>query len=89
MSRAWAAGSTRAWRTTRAAVLRRDGYACQLRLDVCTHLATCVHHTLGKAHPIGDDPMYLIAACQACNNKIGDPARHRQHDPPNEAITRW
>lgn len=86
MSKAWSKGSTRAWRTTRALVLARDGYRCQLRLDVCTRVATCAHHTLGR--PVtGDDPRYVVAACAPCNLKIGDPQRCA--DPPNEGITRW
>ena len=68
-------GSTRAWRRIRAQVLARDGYVCQLRLPgVCTIHATCVHHTIGKAVS-GDDPRYLVASCQPCNGRIGDPQR--------------
>ena len=83
-SKAWAGGSTRAWRTIRAAVLNRDGHRCQLRLDVCTVTATCVHHTLGKA--LGDDPAHLVAACEPCNQAVGDP---RRHDPAPRPRTRW
>ena len=68
------------------AVLQRDGYTCQVRLDVCTHHATCVHHTEGRA-VTGDDPAYLVASCAPCNGKVGDPARH--HDPPNQPVTTW
>jgi len=84
MSRGWKGGSTRAWRTTRALVLQRDHHLCRLRLDGCTTLATCVHHTRGKA--AGDDPAHLMAACASCNLKIGDPAKH---NPPARSVTKW
>lgn len=45
-----------------------------------------MHHTHGKA-VTGDDPRYLVAACEACNLHIGDPTQH--DDPPNKAVTRW
>jgi hypothetical protein len=78
VSRSWARGSTRAWRRTRAQVLARDGYRCQLRIEgVCTGMATCVHHTLGKRY--GDDPAHLVAACQPCNARVNDPARTSDH----------
>lgn len=85
MSKSWAGGSTRAWRRTRALVLERDGYQCQLRLPGCTHLANHVHHTIGKQ--FGDDPALLMAACAHCNLTLGDPSKVT--DPPNRAITRW
>lgn len=43
-----------------------------------------MHHTKGKAH--GDDPAHLIAACEHCNLKIGDPAKH---DPAPRPLTNW
>lgn len=85
MSRGWVGGSTRRWRKTRAMVLVRDGYLCQIRLPGCTRDATQVHHVAGKKY--GDDPALLVAACQPCNNKVGDP--NKGSDPPNEAVTRW
>lgn len=85
MSGAWTSGSTRAWRRTRAAVLVRDGHRCQLRPPGCTLVATHVHHTRGRA-VTGDDPAYLVAACEHCNLAIGDPARH---DPEPRPMTRW
>lgn len=66
-------------------VLARDGQRCQLKLEGCTTKATCVHHTAGKA-VTGDDPAHLVAACQNCNLKIGDPARY---DPPARPRTAW
>lgn len=96
MSRSWAGGSTWRQRKIRAAVLRRDGHACQIRVpgtwvtprgvQRCLGRADCVHHTLGKAIT-GDDPRYMVAACTPCNLKIGDPTR--QPDPPPQPRTRW
>lgn len=86
MSRSWQGGSTRRWRRLRALVLVRDGYRCRLRLDVCTGLATCVHHTAGRS-VTGDDPTYLVASCAPCNLKLGDPTKHS--DPPNRPVTKW
>lgn len=85
MSRSWARGSTRAWRRTRARVLARDGYQCQLKLDGCTSKATHVHHTVGR-EVSGDNIAHLVAACEHCNLKIGDP---RRHDPAPRLRTRW
>jgi 5-methylcytosine-specific restriction endonuclease McrA len=86
MSRAWQSGSTRAWRKVRTLVLARDGRRCRLKLPGCTTIATTVHHTLGKAHPAGDDPAHLVAACQHCNGSVGDPS---SVDPPVQARTAW
>lgn len=84
MSRAWANGSTRAWRKTRALVLARDGYRCRLKLDGCTTLATHAHHIDGKA--AGDDPTRLIAACEPCNRRVGNPLKN---NPPTRPVTHW
>lgn len=86
MSRAWAGGSTRRWRRTRAMVLQRDSWECQLRLDGCTTVADQVHHTHGRALT-GDDPQHLVAACRACNLRVGDP--QRTPDPAPRPRTRW
>lgn len=89
MSKAWSKGSTRAWRRIRARVLARDGYRCRINLDGCTGLeaggATHVHHTVGRAVS-GDDPRYLVAACEWCNLKTGDPGRH---EPTPKYVSRW
>lgn len=75
MSYSWKGGSTSQWRKTRAVVLARDGYRCQIRLPgVCTDKATQVHHTQGRS-VTGDDPRYLVASCRECNLKIGDPTK--------------
>lgn len=85
MSKSWQAGSTAAWRRTRAAVLARDGYRCQIKLERCTTRATCVHHIRGR-EVSGDDPTQLVAACESCNQQVGDP---RRHDPAPSPRTRW
>ena len=86
MSYSWQGGSTRAWRKLRAAVLLRDGYRCQLKLDGCEGTATHAHHTKGRA-VTGDDPAHLVAACASCNLKVGDP--QRLADPPAVPVTNW
>lgn len=83
MSRAWAKGSTRAWRRTRARVLAAAGNRCQLKIEgVCTTIATEAHHVHGK----GRDESALLASCSACNKHVGDPTRH---DPTPTPRTRW
>lgn len=85
MSKAWAGGSSTAWRKTRALVLARDGYRCQVKLPgVCTSHATHVHHTRGKW--MGDDPAYLVASCADCNLKLGDVTRG---NPASETVKWW
>lgn len=103
MSRSWDSGSTRAWRRIRALVLTRDGQRCRAHRDgwcdrvptphVCTEIAALsgpdrghAHHTHGRS-VTGDDPRFIVAACESCNLHIGDPTE--QVDPPNEAVTRW
>jgi len=85
MSKSWAKGSTPQWRAVRLRVLQRDGYRCRLKLAGCTTIATQVHHTLGR-EVSGDDPAHLVAACQPCNLRVGDP---RRHDPAPKPRTRW
>lgn len=86
MSRAWAKGSTTAWRKVRAIVLARDHYVCKLKVaGVCTTKATHVHHTIAR-EIAGDDPKHLLASCEACNLHVGDP---RRHDPPPRVNAWW
>lgn len=85
MSQRWAGGSTRAWRRTRAYVLARDGYRCRLKLPGCTTIATHAHHTVAR-EIVGDDPRYLIAACEHCNLSAGDPT---SQDPAPTPRTQW
>lgn len=84
VSRAWGRGSTRAWRKLRADVFEAQGTRCRLAIpNVCTGLATEVHHTRGKAY--GDDPAYLVVACRPCNLHVGEP----KQDPKPTQRTRW
>lgn len=84
MSASWAGGSTRAWRKVRAFVLDRDQGLCKLRLPGCTTVAEHCHHTRPRAL-VGDDPRYLLAACQHCNLSAGEP----EEDPQPRPLTRW
>lgn len=96
MSKTWKDGSTRRWRTIRAAVLIRDGYLCQIKTagrwwtrtgwKQCLVRADCVHHTLGR-EITGDDPAYLQAACSPCNLKVGEPKK--VETPKGRGMTRW
>lgn len=87
MSRAWSGGSTRKWRRTRAQILLRDQYQCQIRRPgTCTQDADCVHHIVGRAVS-GDDPAYLVAACTPCNLAVGEPTQN--HDPQPRRMTQW
>lgn len=90
MSKAWAKGSTPAWRRIRKRILdenlRTNQGRCTLQLeDVCTGQANTAHHVLGRA-VTGDDPRYLVAACMACNLKVGEPKRS---SPPHRRVSRW
>jgi hypothetical protein len=90
MSKAWARGSTAAWRKLRARILQanllENQGQCQIGIEgVCTGQANTVHHTLGRA-VTGDDPKYLGACCSECNLKIGEP---KQSSPPHRTITKW
>jgi hypothetical protein len=61
----------------------RDGHTCQLRIPgVCTEVADQVHHVIGKG--ISELDADLVASCQACNLKIGQP----NSDPPHK-VTTW
>lgn len=103
MSEAWAKGSTREWRRTRAYVLARDLYRCRAHTDGwcdhvpgqhhCTGLAPLTGPEAGHAHHTlgravtGDDPDHIVAACAPCNLHIGDPTK--APDPPGRSVTRW
>lgn len=65
---------------------RGTGGRCRLGItDVCTGLATCVHHTLGR-RATGDDPRYLLATCAPCNLHVGNP---QVRTPQPRRVTRW
>lgn len=69
----------------RAAVLSRDGYRCQIRLDGCTTIATQADH-IRPREVAGDGLDNLRAACAWCNNSRGEPGRN---DPDPTPRTRW
>lgn len=52
----------------------------------CEGVMQHAHHTLGRART-GDDPRYIVGACEVCNLKIGEP--DVGGDPPTQAVTRW
>jgi hypothetical protein len=98
---AWQNGSTRAWRRLRAAVLARDRAVCRAHGDgwcarartagrngehTCIRTATHAHHTHGRS-ATGDDPRFIVAACEPCNLYIGDPAALA--DPSAQPVTKW
>jgi 5-methylcytosine-specific restriction endonuclease McrA len=60
-------GSTREWRNTRARVLARDGWICQLKLPGCTVTAHHVDHHVPVLFGGADDESNLVAACANCN----------------------
>lgn len=64
-----------AWRKQRLRVLARDGHACRLKLDGCTHVATTVDHLVPwmPGAQVTDDQ--LVAACAHCNQSAGSPER--------------
>jgi len=67
MSKAWAGGSTAAWRGVRLLVLRRDQYRCQIRGPRCTTVATQAAHIVPKSQGGTDHPDNVRAACAPCN----------------------
>lgn len=58
-------GSTRSWRTLRAAILARDRYVCQL----CGQPANEVDHIIRVVDGGQDHAGNLRALCRACNLK--------------------
>jgi len=60
-------GSTRAWRSTRARILARDGHRCQQ----CGEPAEHVDHITPVASGGTDHPGNLRATCADCNLKKG------------------
>lgn len=56
-------GSTRAWRQTRAMVLYRDAYRCQL----CRRAAAEVDHIVPVIDGGTDDPANLRSLCHDCH----------------------
>jgi 5-methylcytosine-specific restriction endonuclease McrA len=60
--------STQAYKRLRLAVLDRDLWLCQVRLEGCTRYATQVDHVVPR-HEGGAvwDPANLRASCASCN----------------------
>ncbi|PSL02876.1 hypothetical protein CLV30_109184 [Haloactinopolyspora alba] len=92
MSKAWAKGSTPAWRRLRQYVLTRDAWVCQLcELSIDPMLrhpdpmSAQVHHTLER-EVAGDDPRYLQAAHRECNLKAGQPGKR---SPQPRRVSSW
>jgi 5-methylcytosine-specific restriction endonuclease McrA len=87
---------TRQWRALRVAVLNRDRWQCQIRLDGCTTQATSVDHVTEPLQG-GEfwDPANLRASCRPCNSRRGgrlaasraDRFGYRVTDPP--IVTRF
>jgi 5-methylcytosine-specific restriction endonuclease McrA len=61
--------STAAWQRVRKAVLRRDGYVCQVQGPRCLGHATTVHHIApgSQAPHLFWAEENLVAACSRCN----------------------
>lgn len=96
MSGRWAGGSTAEWRRTREIVFTLKGRRCLIALpgtwinrrgevQACRGVATHIHHTQDR-NVVGDDPEFLIPACEPCNLKTGDPTRG---DPEPRPATQW
>lgn len=66
MSGTW--GSSNAgWRRKTPAVMRRDGYVCQIHDPGCTVNATEVDHTIPRYLGGTDDMDNLQAVCHSCH----------------------
>lgn len=61
----------RDWDETRARILLRDEYVCQLRLSKCKGEATTVDHIVSKRNGGLDLDENLQAACAPCNGEKG------------------
>lgn len=70
---------SREWKALRLAVLKRDRYQCQLRLDGCQVRATAPHHLVPRRWGGLDHPGNLISVCAACHNRA-HPEKGHSHD---------
>lgn len=59
------------FQATRAAVLERDGYRCQIRGPKCKGRASTVDHVVPIVEGGSDDAGNLRAACGPCNSAGG------------------
>lgn len=53
----------------------------------CEGIMVHAHHTLGRRRT-GDDPRYIVGACEVCNLKIGDPSKGAT-DPVCVPVSSW
>lgn len=77
--------STRQWRELEPEILRRDGYACQIRYaGICTGYATVVDKITPAAHrsDLAFVASNLRAACEACNDAKARTADRGRAEPP-------
>lgn len=81
----WSSLPARTRARLRRAVLERDGFRCQLRLEGCTTVAEQADH-IRPREVAGDGLDNLQAACAWCNNSKGEPNRG---DPDPTPRTRW
>lgn len=83
MSRAWAGGSTRAWRRVRRLVLERDGYRCKRPVvgGLCGAHANQVGHVVARVDGGTDDPRNLRAECAPHNLADGARLANRRRRP--------
>lgn len=66
------------WQRVRKLVLARDGYECQLRLKVCTKVATQVDHVIPLSAGGARLAMAnLQASCKPCNVSKAGRDHHR------------
>jgi hypothetical protein len=91
MSKAWhEAGNYRTFQRVKARILlanllENEG-RCTLAIEgTCTGQAETAHHVTSRTE-VGDDPSYMVASCQACNQKINNPGRR---SPPSKQVSNW
>lgn len=80
-------GSTRAWRTLRAQVLKEEPL-CQIQTPgICTRISTTADHRLPVNHypQLEYDRANLQGACAPCNLSKG--AQHMYEQPPQRALS--
>lgn len=79
------------WRKTRAAVLKRDQWRCQARLQGCAGAAAEVDHIRPIADGGTHDPANLRAICRPCHrHKTATEGRRTQNlDPAPRPSTTW
>lgn len=91
MSRAWAGGSTRAWRRTRRAVLVRDEYRCQVPTSTgkCGAYANQAGHVVARVDGGTDDLRNLRAECAQHNQADGARLANRRRRQPTSRPDGW